>query len=127
MFHSFNEIRKKKNHLVSKYLENQNQLKKDQLCIRNEDKVCSKLILGYFMKKQLLIGIYNLLNITKVRKDDLNLSKEIVALLTIERFKLKEIENKLNKKVRGHYLCAAATLENEEILIKSNNKYTLKS
>jgi uncharacterized protein involved in tellurium resistance len=47
-------------------------------------------------------------------------------LLTIEDLNSREIENKLNK-VRGHYLCAAATLENEEILIKSNNKYTLKS
>jgi archaellum component FlaD/FlaE len=44
----------------------------------------------------------------KSRKD-LNLSKEIVALLTIEDLNSREIENKLNKKVRGHYLCAAAT------------------
>jgi ATP-dependent DNA helicase RecQ len=49
---------------VSKYLENQNQLKKDQLksVMKHEDKVCkSKLILGYFGEKQLLIAVYFLL------------------------------------------------------------------
>jgi hypothetical protein len=49
-----------------------------------------------------------LLSLTKVRKDDLNLSKEIVALLTIEDLNSREIENKLNKS-QSHYLCAAAT------------------
>jgi ATP-dependent DNA helicase RecQ len=59
---------------VSKYLENQNQLKKDQLKsvmkYVGEDKVCkSKLILGYFGEKQLLIAVYALtVSLTKVRK-----------------------------------------------------------
>jgi ATP-dependent DNA helicase RecQ len=34
------------------------------------------------------------------KKDDLNLSKEIVALLTIEDLNSREIENKLNKSQR---------------------------
>jgi ATP-dependent DNA helicase RecQ len=55
-----------------------------------------------------LICSYCITNKSK-KKDDLNLSKEIVALLTIEDLNSREIENKLNKKVRGHYLCAAAT------------------
>jgi hypothetical protein len=45
-------------------------------------------------KKQLLIAVYVLtVSLTKVRKDDLNLSKEIVALLTIEDLNSREIEN----------------------------------
>jgi hypothetical protein len=50
-----------------------------------EDKVCkSKLILGYLAKKTTVnCGIFLTVSL-KVRKDDLNLSKEIVALLTIE-------------------------------------------
>jgi archaellum component FlaD/FlaE len=39
------------------------------------------------------------------RKDDLNLSKEIVALLTIEDLNSREIENKLNKSQRPLSLC----------------------
>jgi hypothetical protein len=42
-------------------------------------------------KKQLLIAVYTV-SLTKVRKDDLNLSKEIVALLTIEDLNSREIE-----------------------------------
>jgi ATP-dependent DNA helicase RecQ len=71
-----------------------------------EDKVCkSKLILGYFMKTTVNCGIcsYCITNKSK-KKDDLNLSKEIVALLTIEDLK-REIENKLNKSQRPLSLC----------------------
>jgi ATP-dependent DNA helicase RecQ len=64
-----------KNHLrVSKYLENQNQLKKDQpnqlMKYVGEDKVCkSKLILDYyFAKKQLLIAAYVLTVSLKSKK-----------------------------------------------------------
>jgi Trp operon repressor len=58
------------------------------------------------LKKQLLIAVYVLtVSLTKVRKDDLNLSKEIVALLTIEDLNSREIENKLNKSQRPLSLC----------------------
>jgi ATP-dependent DNA helicase RecQ len=69
--------------------------------------VKSKLILGYFMKKTTVncgICSYCITNKSK-KKDDLNLSKEIVALLTIEDLNSREIENKLNKSQRPLSLC----------------------
>jgi ATP-dependent DNA helicase RecQ len=56
-------------------------------------KFVKKLILGYFGEKTTVnCGIYLTVSLTKVRKDDLNLSKEIVALLTIEDLNSREIE-----------------------------------
>jgi hypothetical protein len=61
--------------------------------------------LGYFGKNNCNCGICLTVSLTKVRKDDLNLSKEIVALLTIEDLNSREIENKLNKSQRPLSLC----------------------
>jgi Trp operon repressor len=58
------------------------------------------------LEKTTVIAVYVLtVSLTKVRKDDLNLSKEIVALLTIEDLNSREIENKLNKSQRPLSLC----------------------
>jgi ATP-dependent DNA helicase RecQ len=132
----FNEIREDERTIsrVSKYLENQNQLKKEQLnsviqYIR-EEKVCkSKLILDYFGEKTTVdCGICSYC-ITKKnkKKDNFTLSKEIIALLTFEELNSREIENRLNKNSDAIIFVLRQLLENEEIQIKSNNKYTLKS
>jgi ATP-dependent DNA helicase RecQ len=72
-----------------------------------EDKVCKKkLILDYFGEKQLLIAVYVLtVSLKKEEERRFNLSKEIVALLTIEDLNSREIENKLNKSQRPLSLC----------------------
>ena len=131
----FNEIREDERTIarVSKYLENQNQLKKDQLqsvlhYIR-EEKVCkSKLILSYFGEKKATdCGICSYC-ITKKKKktDSSSLSNEIIILLQITDLSSREIENKLNKKSADILVALQQLLENEQILIQSNNKYTLK-
>lgn len=131
----FNEIREDERTIsrVSKYLENQNQLKKDQLKsvlhYISEQKVCkSKLILSYFGEKtDTDCGICSYC-ITKKKKktDSSSLSNEIITLLNIADLNSREIENKTNKKSDDIIFALRQLLENERILIKSNNKYTLK-
>jgi ATP-dependent DNA helicase RecQ len=131
----FNEIREDDRTIsrVSKYLESQNQLKKEQLQsvlqYIGEQKVCkSKLILNYFGEKTNNdCGICSYC-ITKKKKkiDSSSLSKEIIALLSIADLNSREIETKLNKKSDAIIFVLQQLLENEDILIKSNNKYTLK-
>jgi ATP-dependent DNA helicase RecQ len=131
----FNEIREDERTIsrVSKYLESQNQLKKEQLQsvlqYISEQKVCkSKLILNYFGEKTNDdCGICSYCITKKNRKiDSSSLSKEIIALLSIADLNSREIENKLNKKSDAIIFVLQQLLENEDILIKSNNKYTLK-
>lgn len=131
----FNEIREDERTIsrVSKYLENQNQLKKDQLKsvlhYISEEKVCkSKLILSYFGEKtDTDCGICSYCITKKNKKTDKSsLSKEIISLLSIEDLNSREIENKTNKKSDDIIFVLQQLLENERILIKSNNKYTLK-
>jgi ATP-dependent DNA helicase RecQ len=131
----FNEIREDERTIsrVSKYLESQNQLKKEQLQsvlqYISEQKVCkSKLILNYFGEKTNDdCGICSYCVTKKNRKiDSSSLSKEIIALLSIADLNSREIENKLNKKSDAIIFVLQQLLENEDILIKSNNKYTLK-
>jgi ATP-dependent DNA helicase RecQ len=131
----FNEIREDERTIsrVSKYLESQNQLKKEQLesvlHYISEQKVCkSKIILNYFGEKtkdDCGICSYCIAKKNK-KKNNSNLSKEIIALLSITDLNSREIENKLNKKSDAVIMVLQQLLENEDILIKSNNKYTLK-
>jgi ATP-dependent DNA helicase RecQ len=131
----FNEIREDERTIsrVSKYLENQNQLKKDQLKsvlhYISEQKVCkSKLILSYFGEKMDTdCGICSYCITKKNKKtDSSSLSNEIITLLNIADLNSREIENKTNKKSDDIIFALRQLLENERILIKSNNKYTLK-
>ncbi|TDE03152.1 RecQ family ATP-dependent DNA helicase [Flavobacterium hiemivividum] len=131
----FNEIREDERTIsrVSKYLENQNQLKKEQLKsvlhYISEQKACrSKLILDYFGEKTNTdCGICSYCISKKNKKtDSSSLSTEIIALLTLEDLNSREIENKTNKKSKDIIFVLQQLLENERIQIKSNNKYTLK-
>ncbi|NGY38436.1 RecQ family ATP-dependent DNA helicase [Flavobacterium sp. XN-5] len=131
----FNEIREDERTIsrVSKYLENQNQLKKEQLKsvlhYISEQKACrSKLILDYFGEKTNTdCGICSYCISKKSKKtDSTSLSKEIITLLTLEDLNSREIENKTNKKSKDIIFVLQQLLENERIQIKSNNKYTLK-
>jgi ATP-dependent DNA helicase RecQ len=131
----FNEIREDERTIsrVSKYLENQNQLKKEQLQsvlgYISEQKVCkSKLILNYFGEITTVdCGICSYCITKKSKKTDSNsLSKEIIALLNIADLNSREIENKTRKKSEDIIFVLQQLLESESIQIKSNNKYTLK-
>jgi ATP-dependent DNA helicase RecQ len=132
----FNEVREDERTIsrVSKYLENQNQLKKEQLKAvvgyTHEKKVCkSKLILNYFGEKANTdCGICSYCITKKQRKPDvISLSKEIITLLQTENLNSREIQDKTKNSPDDVIFVLQHLLENNAILVKPNNKYTLRS
>ena len=132
----FNEVREDDRTIsrVSKYLENQNQLKKDQLQAVihyvNEKMVCkNKLILNYFGEKTTVdCGICSFCITKKIKKKDSSiLTKEIITLLQLEDLNSREIQNKTKSSSDDVIFVLQDLLENNTILVKPNNKYTLKS
>ena len=132
----FNEVREDERTIsrVSKYLENQNQLKKEQLhSVLNyisEKKVCkNKLILRYFGEKtDVDCGICSYC-ITKKnkKKNSASLSKEIITLLQSEDLNSRDIQNRTKNNPDEVIFVLQDLLENNTILVKPNNKYTLRS
>ncbi|MFV8466694.1 RecQ family ATP-dependent DNA helicase [Flavobacterium sp. LB1P62] len=132
----FNEIREDERTInrVSKYLENQNELKKEQLksviYYISEKKNCkSKLILDYFGEKTNVdCGICSYCITKKNKKRDVtSLSKEIVALLQSDDLNSRDIQNNTKNSPDDVIFVLQHLLENNIILVKPNNKYTLKS
>jgi ATP-dependent DNA helicase RecQ len=130
----FNEIREDERTInrVSKYLENQNNLKKEQfksvLNYVNENTSCkSELILSYFGEKTSEnCGICSHCISKKDKKTDTNkLSKEIIRLLKTEELNSREIQNKTNINADAIIFVLQELLESGSIKVKSNNKYTL--
>ena len=132
----FNEVREDERTInkVSKYLENQNKQKIAQfesvLQYLNEKNICkSKLILHYFgekAEKDCGICSYCISKKTKVGDTSLILEK-IIGLLKIQDLNSREIQ-KLTKKSEDTIIFALQDLlENGKIVVKPNNKYTLKS
>ena len=132
----FNEVREDERTIsrVSKYLEKQNELKKEQLkavlFYVNEKKVCkSKLILDYFGEKTNVdCGICSYCITKKNKKRDVTtLSKEIISLLQSEDLNSRDIQNRTKNSPDDVIFVLQHLLENNIILVKPNNKYTLKS
>ena len=132
----FNEVREDERTIsrVSKYLENQNQLKKEQLqSVLNfisEKKTCkNKLILNYFGEKTNVdCGICSFcINKKKKKKECTSLSKEIITLLQSEDLNSRDIQNKTKNNSEEVIAVLQDLLENKTILVKPNNKYTLRS
>lgn len=132
----FNEVREDERTInrVSKYLENQNLLKKEQLKAVlhyiNEKKVCkSKLILNYFGEKvKTDCGICSYCITKKQRKPDIDsLSAAIITLLQTENLNSREIQDKTKNKPDDIIFVLQHLLDNNTILVKPNNKYTLRS
>jgi len=132
----FNEIREDERTIsrVSKYLERQNQLKKEQLQsvlhYIKEKKTCkSKLILAYFGEKAKTdCGICSYcITKTKIKKNGTVLYKKIMELLQKEELSSREIQIKTKVSSDDVIFALQELLENEIIIIQKNNKYTLKS
>lgn len=131
----FNEVREDERTIsrVSKYLENQNQLKKEQLqSVLNyvsDKKACkNKLILHYFGEKtDVDCGICSYC-ITKKnkQKDNTSLASAIVTLLQSENLNSRDIQNRTKNNSEEVIAVLQYLLENNTILVKPNNKYTLK-
>ena len=131
----FNEIREDERTInrVGKYLENQNSLKiaqlKSVLNYVNDDKTCkSELISTYFGEiATKSCGICSFC----ISKENMGidyklLSEKIIGLLKIQDMNSREIEKLSKYKTSDVIFAIQQLLENESIIIKPNNKYTLK-
>ena len=131
----FNEIREDDRTInrVSKYLENQNQLKKEQFeavlhYIKTDNRCKSQLLLAYFGEKQTTnCGICSYCIQQKKKKEtNSSLSKKILELLETADLSSREIQLKLDNPSNDVIFALQELLESENILIKPNNKYSLK-
>ncbi|MDN3672155.1 ATP-dependent DNA helicase RecQ [Flavobacterium branchiarum] len=134
----FNEIREDALTInrIAKYLEKQNNLKKDQLKsvldYVNEHKTCkSKLILAYFGEKTTTdcgICSYCITKKTKkVKKQNNSIAQDILDLLKNEELSSRDIQTRTNNTADDVVHTLQELLEENQIIIKPNNKYTLKS
>ena len=132
----FNEVREDDLTInrVSKYLEKQNQLKKDQLSsvlyYIKEDKTCkNRLILDYFGEEtnsNCGICSYCITQKGKITEAD-SIADKILHLLKTTTLSSREIQNEIKLDVSDVIHVLQELLENNHIIILANNKYTLKS
>ncbi len=130
----FNEIREDERTInrVAKYLERQNQLKKEQLQsvlhYSNEKQSCKNtLILAYFGEKTKEdCGICSYcISKKKVPTNTQSLSERILQLLETEELNSREIQVRMHSDANIVIELLQELLEQERIAIKANNKYTI--
>ena len=130
----FNVIREDERTInsISKNLEIQNKLKRQQLNsvieYVNDVKNCkSKLILNYFEEESNEnCGICSYcISTTNVQNQEEDLRKDILKLLEIKALNSREIEIHINKSSNAIIFAIQSLLENGEIKITPNNRYTL--
>ncbi len=131
----FNEIREDERTInrVSKYLEIQNKQKVIQfnavLNYIDNKKICkSKLILNYFGEESSSdCGICSYCISKKMKSSDVNLvSEKIITLLKKEDLNSREIQIQTKNSEDDVIFVLQNLLENNLIIIKNNNKYSLK-
>ena len=131
----FNVIREDERTInsISKNLEIQNKLKKEQLnsvieYVNDESNCKSKLILNYFDEQSNEnCGICSYCiseNNKEIGTEDLR--NQIVTLLKIKALNSREIQIHINKSSDAIIFALQNLLENGEIIISPNNRYTLK-
>lgn len=130
----FNEIREDERTInrVAKYLERQNQLKKEQLQsvlhYSNDKQNCkNRLILAYFgekTKEDCGICSYCITK-KKVPSNTQSLSDAILQLLETEELNSREIQERTQSDSATVIELLQDLLQQERIVIKANNKYTI--
>lgn len=131
----FNEVREDDLTInrVSKYLEKQNKLKRDQLLsvlyYIQEDKTCkNRLILDYFGEENNSncgICSYCITQKGKITNADA-IADKILSLLKQTALTSREIESHIKMDTKDVIWAIRELLENNHIVILANNKYTLK-
>jgi ATP-dependent DNA helicase RecQ len=131
----FNEVREDNLTInrVSKYLEKQNQLKKDQLLsvlhYIKDNKTCkNRLILDYFGEETTEncgVCSYCITQKGKITEAD-SIADKILHLLKSAALTSREIQTKIKLDANDVLLALQELLENNYITIQANNKYTLK-
>lgn len=133
---TFNEVREDERTIsrVSKYLEAQNQLKtaqlKSVLQYIKEEKICkNKLLMGYFgeiVKEDCGVCSYCFQK-NKTKKESTVVNDKILALLKIQELNSRDLQ-KMTKYSKDDVIFALQhLLENDTIIIKPNNLYSIKS
>ncbi|WP_035649764.1 ATP-dependent DNA helicase RecQ [Flavobacterium sp. ASV13] len=132
----FNEVREDDLTInrVSKYLEKQNKLKRDQLSsvlyYIKEDKTCkNRLVLDYFgeeTKSNCGVCSYCITQKGKITEAD-SIADKILHLLKATALTSREIQNQIKLDAKDVILVLQELLENNHIVILANNKYTLKT
>jgi len=130
----FNEVREDERTInrISKFLENQNQLKKSQLrsvleYVNDHNNCKSRQILNYFGESEAIdCGICS--NCIKKQKpvDATDLPDKILALLKMQDFDSRELEKLTRFPSSDVIFVLQYLLENELISIHPNNLYTIK-
>ena len=130
----FNEIREDERTInrVAKYLERQNQLKKSQLqsvlhYIKEKQTCKNRLILDYFGEKSATdcgICSYCIGKKKKVKNTN-SLASSILSLLQTEELNSREIQERTQTDTETVIELLQQLLEQEQIVIKANNKYTI--
>jgi ATP-dependent DNA helicase RecQ len=130
----FNEIREDERTInrVSKYLEKQNQLKKEQLqsvlhYLKEKQTCKNRLILAYFGEKTNEdCGICSYcISKKKVANTTESISAKILSLLQTEELNSREIQNRTHADSEIVIATLKELLEKELITIKANNKYSI--
>jgi ATP-dependent DNA helicase RecQ len=131
----FNEVREDDLTInrVSKYLEKQNQLKKEQLMsvlhYIKENKTCkNRLILDYFGEEtnsNCGVCSYCITQKGKITEAD-SIADKILALLRTAALTSREIQAQIKIDAADIIVVLQELLENNYIIIQPNNKYTLK-
>jgi ATP-dependent DNA helicase RecQ len=131
----FNEVREDDLTInrVSKYLEKQNQLKKEQLMsvlhYIKENKTCkNRLILDYFgeeINSNCGVCSYCITQKGKITEAD-SIADKILALLRTAALTSREIQAQIKIDAADIIVVLQELLENNYIIIQPNNKYTLK-
>jgi len=132
----FNEVREDELTInrISKYLEKQNLVKKEQLLsvlhYIKDTKTCkNRLVLNYFgeeTKENCGICSYCITQKGKITEAD-SIADKILSLLKTASLTSREIENQIKMDTKDIISVLQELLENNHIIIQANNKYTLKS
>lgn len=131
----FNEVREDARTInrVSRYLENQNNLKKDQLKsvvnYINDTKTCkSRLILAYFGEiASQDCGICSFCISRQPPKTDIrSLSETIKSLLSDQDLNSRDLQQQTQHSAEAVIVALQQLLETNVIIVKPNNQYTLK-
>ncbi|WP_433779083.1 RecQ family ATP-dependent DNA helicase [Flavobacterium anhuiense] len=132
----FNEVREDDHTInrVSKYLEKQNEVKKEQLLsvlhYIKDTKTCkNRLVLDYFGEEATEncgICSYCITQKGKITEAD-SIADKILSLLRTASLTSREIENQIKMDTKDILSVLQELLENNHITIQANNKYTLKS
>ncbi|KAB1154331.1 RecQ family ATP-dependent DNA helicase [Flavobacterium luteum] len=131
----FNEVREDERTInrVSKYLERQNNLKKEQLDAVlhyiQEKSVCrSKLILNYFGEKtDSVCGVCSYcISKNSKKRNTTTTTEAIIILLNKGDLNSREIEIKLKYNAEDIIFALQQLLDNDTIMVKPNNKYSIK-